>query len=153
MPTKTISANNMTPGGKAGGKHWTKTEVEERQAAAESLRRKNKTTLVVPKWLNTEARIVWRQVRYRLKGIELLDNLDTEMLAVYCDAYVQYRRASKVLAKLTEPDPDKVKELQAWARIMAMYADKLGLTPGGRARLAKRKAEKRVDKFNDTFDS
>lgn len=152
MPTKPISASVMTPGGAAGGKHWTKAEVEERRAAAESMKRKSKVALVTPKWLSMEARAVWRQVRYRLKGIDLLDNLDTEMLAVYCDAYVHYRSASKMLAKQLSPDPDKVKELQAWARIMAMYADKLGLTPGGRARLAKRKAEKRADKFGDRFD-
>jgi len=153
MPTKSVIADVMSPGGKAGGKHWTKAEVEARKAAAESMRRKSRVTLVAPTWLSKEARTVWRQVKERLKGIDLLDNLDTELLAVYCDAYVQYRNASKMLAKQGDPDPDKVKELQAWARIMATYADKLGLTPGGRARLAKRKTEKRADKFADVFDA
>ena len=49
------------------------------------------------------------------------------------------------------PIDDLIKAMQAWSRIIVSYAEKLGLTPGGRARLAKRKAEKMLDPFAESF--
>jgi len=151
MPTPIESADQMTIGAGAGGKHWTRAEVESRQAAADGLKRKW-VSLRVPDWLGEDAKKVWASTRRKLQGIELLDNLDTEMLAIYCDAVVHYRNASKMLH-----DPkhitaeEEVKSAQAWARIVSAYAEKLGLSPNARARLAKKKAEKIQDNFGDTF--
>ena len=151
MPTPIESADKMTIGAGAGGKHWTRAEVESRQAAAEGFKRL-RVGLRVPDWLGEDARRVWTSIRRKLQGIELLNNLDTEMLAIYCDAVVHYRNASKMLH-----DPkhvtteEEVKSAQAWARIVSAYAEKLGLSPSARARLAKKKAEKVLDQFGDTF--
>jgi P27 family predicted phage terminase small subunit len=149
----------MSPGGRDGGKHWTKAEIESRaEAQKESVRRK-RITLKPPDWLSDEALKVWKDLKKKLKDIELLDNLDTEMLAIYCDAIVHYRETiallnyDRVVTKDGRPvfREDIEKAAQSWARIIANYADKLGLSPAGRARLAKKKAEKVVDEFEDKF--
>jgi P27 family predicted phage terminase small subunit len=102
---------------------------------------------------------VWKDIVKKMRGIELLDNIDSELLALYCDAIVHYRDCTKRLGlpvhaeddEKPAPVDDLIKATQAWARIVATFADKLGLTPGGRARLAKKKAEKIVDPFADSF--
>lgn len=162
MPTPVVKVVKMSPGGAAGGKHWTKDEVESRAQAEEQASRKTRVRMKPPDWLaeNPEALRVWKEIIRKLKGIELLDNLDTELLAVYCDAIVTYREFSKRLtnpARIPDdgekpaPIDDLIKATQAQARIVATFADKLGLTPGGRARLAKKKAEKILDPFEISF--
>ncbi len=49
-------------------------------------------------------------------------------------------------------DPDKIKLMQSYARLVAQYADKLGFTPAARARLAKKRSEEPVDGFANEFD-
>ncbi len=132
MPTNPVSASKLSVRGKAGGKHWTRAEVEARQAAADGLKRKHRVSLRVPAWLGSEAREVWARIRRQVKGLELLDNLDGDMLAVYCDAVVKHREASKDLSSLSSDEA--IKSVQAWARIVAAYADKLGFTPAARVK-------------------
>lgn len=152
MPTKAVSAETMGVGKKNGGKHWTEAEVAARQQAAEKLKRKKPASLVPPDWLSDEAREVWEQKLKQVKGLKaanaLLDVLDTEMLAVYCDAYVQYNQTAKKTIKTT----DDVKELQAWSRIIGSYAEKLGFNPSARARLVKKIADEKPSKFGSRFD-
>jgi phage terminase small subunit len=98
--------------------------------------------------LSKEARAVWKTTVARLKGIELLDALDTDLLAMYCDIVAKYRALSTEAVTT-----DDIKSLQAWARLAQSYADKLGLSPAGRARLAKRKAEEKPpSEFEEEFD-
>src|SRR5512139_1169460 len=100
MPTRPVNANNMSVGGaKNGGKHWTKPEVDARQAASGMARRRTRVVLKPPEWVkeNEKTLRVWKDTVKKLRGIELLDNLDTEILAVYCDAVVHYRESSKEL--------------------------------------------------------
>jgi P27 family predicted phage terminase small subunit len=132
--------------------------VEAREAAAGKTKRERRVTLKPPAWLGADALAVWKDIKKKLRGIELLDNLDAELLAIYCDAIVHYRESTKLLGGRPvndkgEPvfDEDLIKATQAWARIITMYADKLGLTPGGRARLAKKKADQQIDEFAEKF--
>jgi phage terminase small subunit len=152
MPTKAVSAETMAVGAKGGGKHWTAAEVAARQAAAQALAREKAAKLVPPRWLSKKAREVWFEKLKQVAGLkaanELLDLLDTEMLAVYCDAYVQYQDCAAKHIKLV----DDVRELQAWTRILAAYAEKLGFTPSARARLVKKIADKGADRFGKKFD-
>ncbi len=148
----------MSPGGRTGGKHWTKEEIEARQQADARVRRKSRATLKPPRWLKDEGLKVWKDIRKKLRGIELLDNVDSELLAIYCDAIVKYRNSTEMLDKKMVNNKgeevfqeDEIKACQAWARIVSMYAEKLGLTPGGRARLAKKAAEPPKDDFGDKF--
>ena len=158
MPTKSVTANQMNVGRKGSGKHWTQKQVESRQKAEEMGKRKTKVRLVAPPWLSEEALRVWNRVKRQAAGLELLDNLDAEMLAVYCDAVVQYREESERLkyfdvAVEGNTRMDLVKSIQSWARLISSYADKLGFTPSGRARLAKKRADEiEKDEFGTKFD-
>lgn len=160
MPTRAVSADKMAIGAKGTGKHWTASEVAARTQAQELASRKTRVTLKPPAWVRESEAVlaVWKDVIKKLRGIELLDNIDSELLALYCDAIVQYRACSRQISeprfgeegKLL-PIDEPIKAMQAWSRIVAMYADKLGLTPGGRARLAKKKAAAIVDPFAESF--
>lgn len=142
----------MEIGKKGEGKHWTAAEVAARRDAAEKIKRKKPVQLKPPEWLSKDALEIWIQKLDQVAGLnaanDLLDVLDTEMLAVYCDAYVQYRETAKRSLK-TELD---VKELQAWSRIIGAYAEKLGFNPSARARLVKKRADAHQDKFGKQFD-
>lgn len=159
MPTPVVTADKITVRGRAGGKHWTAAETAARQVGQEAAQRKNRVRLKPPVWLSEDAMAVWKEIVKKLRGIELLDNLDAELLAVYCDAIVHYRECSARLSQPARgedgeppaPIDDLIKAMQAWARIVVSYAEKLGLTPGGRARLAKKKAEKILDPFSESF--
>ena len=147
----------MSVGGKTGGKHWTKAEVESRKCAADGMQRKTRVNLRMPTWLSPEAREVWKRVRRQIAGMDLLDNLDVEMLAVYCDAVANYQITAGGLVILNDEglqiaNVEAIKSAQAWARIVAAYADKLGFTPAARARLVKRRADEIQDDFGEAFD-
>jgi len=147
----------MAVGKKSRGKHWTKAEVESRQAAADGLKRQGRVILRVPAWLNQDARKVWYRVLRQTRGLELLDNLDVEMLAIYCDAVARYRQFSRGMVIEREDGTrvgaeEVIKTAQSWARIVAAYADKLGLSPAARARLAKRISDEGPDAFSQEFD-
>ena len=157
MPTNHVSADKLSVGGKAGGKHWTRAEVESRKRAADGMQRKTRVTLRMPNWLSPEAQAVWKRVRRQTAGLDLLDNLDVEMLAVYCDAVANYQIVTSGLVirddeGLPAASAEAIKAAQAWARIVAAYADKLGFTPAARARLVKRKADEIQDDFGEEFD-
>ena len=147
MPTRAVGVDTMGVGKKGSGKHWTKAQVEARQAAAEGMQREAPTKLRVPGWLNPAARKVWANVIRQARKLDLYDILDTDMLGLYCDAVVQYR---EIVAQ-EQKTVDDIKALQAWARIIAGQADKLGLTPQSRARLIKKKADELLDDFAE-FD-
>ena len=92
-----------------------------------------------------------------MQGLDILDVLDTDALAIYCaklarrdDLQAQY------LAWRDRYDEDPVNatlkvmiglsdSLQSVERDVLSYANKLGLTPESRARLAKRLAEQDED--------
>lgn len=160
MPTAHVSAENMAVGKKNSGKHWTRAEVDARQAAADAAKRKTRVVLTMPDWLSADAQTIWKKVRRQAAGLEILDNLDAEMLAIYCDALAKY----KVISQQIEfgatdengqplPQEDLIKSAQAWARLAAGYAEKLGFTPAARARLAKKKADDllKVNPFDEAF--
>ena len=160
MP-KVVTFDKMAVGRKGGGKHWTKEEVERRTAAAQKLQRKVQVRLKVPMWLDDEARQVWKKTIKDLSGMDILDKVDEEALAVYCDAVVRHRAVTLKIREFgyisisgagTETVSPYVKAAQSYARIIAQYADKLGLTPTGRARLAKKIADKEEDPNAELFD-
>jgi phage terminase small subunit len=101
-----------------------------------------------PKWLGKEELVVWYWAVDQAKDVRLFDNLDTETLAVYCNAIVECRH----VALMKRHNAERVREHQAWVRIIAQYADKLGFTPAARARLAKKRAEEVPDEFGKKFD-
>jgi len=155
MPTKAVSAETMEIGKKGGGKHWTAEEVAARKAAAATLKRE-KVVITPPEYLSSGALFVWNRVMNDTQQIELLDNLDVDILAMYCDAVDKYQTLSKIISSgrvESTVDGDAMKMLQGWSRIISSSADKLGFTPGARARLIKKRAGSAPkDKFGEQFD-
>jgi P27 family predicted phage terminase small subunit len=163
MPTPPKTLENIK-------KHLTNSEREARQVAEDELQRKKRPQIRCPKWLDQDAREIFEGTKKRLKGLQLLDSADAELLAIYSDAVAKYRTISKLLdhakdagSMTTDEDAkdagsmttdEDVKNCQSWARLVAAYAEKLGLTPTARARLAKRKAEKQApDELEELLDN
>jgi P27 family predicted phage terminase small subunit len=150
MPTNVIAfdKDKMQVGKKGGGRHWTKAEVEARGKAAEKINRKTKVNLVMPNWLGIDAKKIWDKTIKEMQGLNILDNVDAEALAIYCDAVFRYQDATKKIASTggyvttnaqgTETVNPHVKAAQSYSRIIIQYAGKLGITADSRARLTKK---------------
>ena len=145
MPTPVKSLDNMT-------KHLTKAEIEARsgQEAILPSRTPKKPKLIIQ---DKAAGKHWSRILKAMEGLEIIDILDTDTLAIYCAklarrdtlqaAYLKWRN-------LYDDDPENAtlkimiglsSELQSIERDLLTYASKLGLTPESRVRLAKRLAE------------
>lgn len=140
MPTP-VKANDVIQDG--GGKHWTKEQLAAREQAANLIKRKKPKSINAPASLSKGAKLVWTRVLKSVEDIDLLDNMDTELLEVYCEAVSK----SRELSKQGFLDNDDTKAYQAYIRIIKSLANELGLSPASRARLVKKKA----DEIEDTF--
>ena len=121
---------------------------------------------------NAAAAHYWRKVLERMDGLVILDDLDSDALGVYCVMMARYEQQCKVLAQVTKAlksagkDPEAVSDtvakldavsgkMQSLERNILQYAEKLGLTPSGRVRLAQKRAqvaaENRTDPDGDLF--
>jgi P27 family predicted phage terminase small subunit len=151
-----VSIDKMKIGHKGVGKHWTKAQVDARRKAAEKVTRKKPARLNMPDWLDESAQAVWKKTLRAMKGFDVLDLADSDLLAIYCDAIARQNVAAKSAVELLEAHPITATELmkaaQGYSRIALTYAEKLGLTPNARARLAKKIGEKKEDPNSDLFD-
>jgi len=169
MPTPPKRSENLNG-------HRTDAELEaRRQAEQDTLPdRGREAKLKKPKFItgNKLANSYWNDLLKRMKGLAILDDLDSEMLAGYCSMLARRDQtiilinnlmgrlgvqgaaekadkgevestmtADDVLAAVAKLDALNGK-LQALDRNLLQYADKLGLTPTGRVRLAQKRAEK-----------
>lgn len=119
---------------------------------------------------NAAAGRYWKKVLMRMDGLVILDDLDSDALGVYCVMMARYEQQCKLLAAVSRQlkeagdDPQAVTEavskldavngkMQSLERNILQYAEKLGLTPSGRIRLAQKRAEQvsRVDPDGDLF--
>lgn len=121
---------------------------------------------------NAAASRYWRKVLERMEGLAILDDLDSDALGVYCVMMARYETQSKVLSQVIRQlkdaggDPEAVADavskldavsgkMQSLERNILQYAEKLGLTPSGRVRLAQKRAqaaaEARADPDGDLF--
>lgn len=170
MPAHVKDIENTT-------KNWTRAQRENRERAQQELERKF-VRLTAPPEVNADpvAKKHWKNTVDRMKGITLLDNVDIDMLAVYClglSRLAQFRAdaveargksenlmrrtlekflageygddeyPAKVIRACLTNEAEHLKLAQAQERIVLQYAEKLGLTPAGRVRLAKKRAEER----------
>jgi phage terminase small subunit len=138
MPTNVVSMDNMR-------KHMTNAEKSARAQAENQIERKGKVRLIEPKAVKEDpkAHVYWRNTKKRLAGIKMLDDVDSDMLGIYCQ--LNARRDGALSHEIFM----KTTELLSLERLIVQYAEKLGLTPGGRARLAKKAAEKpKENKFS-----
>lgn len=141
-------------------KHLTEAERQARLKAQQETMpdRGAATCLVAPKFMagNAAAKRYWKQILQRMDGYAILDDLDSEALGVYCTMLAREEMLSKQLSRLSKeiaklPDLSQQLEaliqidginskLQSLERTMLQYAEKLGLTPTGRVRLAQKRA-------------
>lgn len=161
MGNQVIDFSKMQVGRKGGGKHWTKKEVEARQRAAAKMTRPKKKSLKMPTWLDDEAKAVWKKTIRDMKEFDVLDKVDEDVLATYCDAVARHKELSDVISEKgytihnasgTLVEAPWVKTQLSYARLIVQYSDKLGLNANARARLARKIAQEESDPNADLFD-
>ena len=152
MPTPTKALDNMT-------KKMSQVERKTREDAEICLIPDRPTVdLKPPSYIqrgDAKALKYWNSIMSRMNGISLLDDLDAEVLGVYCSmlsrrdaTHATYKRLLRESKQNALP-PDALmaimgklgsilKQLQSQERIILQYADKLGLTPSGRISLARK---------------
>ena len=148
-------------------KHLAPAQLEAR-AGAEAAAQAG-APLVKPKLMagNAAAGRDWRQITRRMEGLDLLDGLDSEMLGAYCVMLARAEQLNRVCAQVSRElqragDTGAVLEglarldgvvakLHTLERNLLQYAERLGLTPNGRARLAHRRAQPQEDPDGDLF--
>ena len=169
MPTPPKALENMS-------KNLTEEERQLREQAEEGVipDRGRESRMEKPAIMtkNAAASRYWRKVLERMEGLVILDDLDSDALGVYCIMLARYEQQCKVLAQVTkalksagenpEAASDAVAKLdavsgkmQSLERNILQYAEKLGLTPSGRVRLAQKRAQvadqNRTDPDGDLF--
>lgn len=169
MPTPAKALDNMT-------KNLTDEERNLREQAEAGVMpdRGRESKLEKPAIMtkNPTAGRYWRKVLERMDGLVILDDLDSDALGVYCVMMARYETQCRLLAqaakalKSAKDDPEAVDaaaarldavsgKMQSLERNILQYAEKLGLTPSGRVRLAQKRAqaaaETRADPDGDLF--
>lgn len=108
---------------------------------------RGEVVLKKPPWLTGRGKKYWDSILVRMEGTAILDNLDAEMLAIYC-AQLQERDMLQADLKTArgaeEPDMELIlsitKQLNAKDAKIRDFASDLGCTPAGRVRLAQKRA-------------
>lgn len=155
MPTLSKPLDNMS-------KNLTAQEREAREQAEDGVipDRGREIMLEKPAMManNTVAARYWKKVLGRMEGLLILDDLDSDALGVYCMMLARYEAQCKLLSDLSKQlkgckdlDSKEVAamierldaisgKMQSLERNILQYAEKLGLTPSGRVRLAQKRA-------------
>lgn len=103
-----------------------------------------------PTWLTGKGKRYWDSILARMAGTAILDDLDAEMLAIYCaqlqerDALQADLKKARSSGKGEDPDMELIlsltKQLNAKDAKIRDYASDLGCTPSGRVRLAQKRS-------------
>lgn len=161
MPAPVKLLDNMS-------KHLTDREREAREEAEKTtLPQRIQVKLVMPGYVKRDraARKYWEATVGRMEGITLLDDLDTEALGILC-SMLSRRDALNDLCRRMLADAGKEKDterrleavskldtlqgkLSTLEKTILQYQNTLGLTPSGRVRLMRKRAEARVEEPDD----
>lgn len=163
MPTPPKALDNMS-------KNLTDEERQLRQQAEEGVipDRGRESRMEKPAIMtkNAAAGRYWKKVLDRMDGLVILDDLDSDALGVYCVMMARYETQCRLLTsaskalKDAKSDPEAVADavskldtvsgkMQSLERNILQYAEKLGLTPSGRVRLAQKRAQAAADARSD----
>ncbi len=155
MPALPKTMDNMT-------KNLTAQERRVREAAEQAVLpdRGRAASLKMPPLMRQDkaARRYWSAILKRMEGYSILDDLDSDTLGIYCVQLARYDALCEALRRARadlEAAEGSARDLaDALARLdslsgkaqrvegnLLQYAEKLGLTPSGRARLAQKRAE------------
>jgi P27 family predicted phage terminase small subunit len=134
---------------------FTKEEIEHRLEAEARIKPKS-DNVRPPSWLDPAARREFKRIANELQQLDLITNVDINALAVYCDAYSEYIKCTKIVQeeglmveytnkaaetnKVPHPLLTKKKQLHEQMRSLAI---EFGLTPSARASLSKPKKEEK----------
>lgn len=144
MPTPSKTLDAMS-------KNLTRDEKDARiEAEASVTPYRVEVALKRPAWLTGKGKKYWDSILSRMEGTAILDDLDAEMLAIYC-AQLQERDALQAdLQRARKPndgeEPDMelilslTKQLNAKDSKIRDFASDLGCTPSGRVRLAQKRS-------------
>ncbi len=155
MPTPTKALDAMT-------KHLTNEEKQAiQEAEASVIPDRGEVNLVKPSWL-TQSRggKYWDSILLRMEGTAILDDLDGEMLAIYCSMLSERDALQKDLNRARKKDQkldmDLIlalsKQLNAKDAKIRDFANDLGCTPSGRIRLATKRAAQAAESTDPNGD-
>lgn len=153
MPTPAKTLDAMS-------KNLTSDEKDARsQAEASVIPDRGEVNLKKPSWLTGRGKKYWDSILKRMAGTSILDDLDTEMLAIYCSQLQERDELQKDLAKARKaeaPDMELIlsltKQLNAKDSKIRDYASELGCTPSGRVRLAQKRSAAAVAEIDPNGD-
>ncbi len=116
-----------------------------------------------PSGLSQAAKNEWRRVAKELHSLGLLSKIDRAALAVYCDSYEKWIRATEILDRegLTMEYENKAGAVNViarpevniatkYAQLVKSFCAEFGLTPSSRCRLLLPK-DKEADQFEEDF--
>lgn len=128
--------------------NMTKEEKRKRQKQEEKLRLSNGDLFTVPDFLDNDAKREFKRVVKGLDELEVADNLDFAILAIYADAFSQYIKMTKAINKhgavtdYTNAAGVTNKTMSAYVQVQQKYIDtimkcssKLGLAVSDRLKL------------------
>ena len=149
MPTPAKTLDAMS-------KNLTRDEKDARLGAEASVNPdRGEVALKRPSWLTGKGKRYWDSILTRMAGTAILDDLDAEMLAIYCaqlqerDALQADLKKARSSGKGEDPDMELIlsltKQLNAKDAKIRDYASDLGCTPSGRVRLAQKRSAAALD--------
>ena len=157
MPTPSKALDAMT-------KHLTNEEkLQIQEAQASVIPDRGEINLQKPKWLSkNKGGSYWDSILQRMEGTAILDDLDSEMLAIYCsmlaerDALQKDLNRARVKHNGEDLDMDLIlslgKQLNAKDSKIRDFANDLGCTPSGRIRLATKRAAQAAESTDPNGD-
>lgn len=142
-------ANIPAVGGKSasGNRQHISTEEREKRNRVIGEISNNSNDLKCPPYLNKRAKKVWKHLvsLYKEAKLQYLNDLDQNMLANFCTAAAIWQEDNDLLKQFLGDPDNQIKSLKEFIAIqkamneqvktMSTCADKLALTPLGRARL------------------
>ena len=142
-----ITGRKPTPASMIDHKDFKKSikEIEVRKEAEEKL--KTGAELRCPSYVSKEAKKEWKRVMklYRAMEVDILSDLDTMSLVMYCEATAVYKKAQETWAKYQQvvaanPEAQRVLDkcfltMEKQTKIISSLSEQLCLTPVGRARM------------------
>ena len=110
-------------------------------------------SLAVPPGLDTYGRQAWKRWAPMLTQLGVLTEADVDVLALACDCYSQWRRASRAIRKI-DPASEAYRKVAVSVEKardqLRMLAGEFGMTPASRSRLQV-SAPEEVDEFEKLF--
>lgn len=116
-------AVNMAIVEAGGGKHWTKSEIEDRESR--EIKMPKPKALTPPGWLSDPAKRLFRKYAKQLLAFPqgMISTLDVGTLARYCDCELSYAEASKHKSVWLEMATRRLGELSEASALMKAPGD------------------------------